>query len=118
MTPEIICSFISAVAMVAVAIVNTRNTKTTTAKIDKNHKETRNDMEIITLRHSIIQMIQSDIANFYFFNKIPSNFNAITESFADYEKRGGNHYVKQQVDDYIAWYSSLETQLDKFKKKG
>lgn len=117
MQPEIVGSIASAIAMVLVAIVNVLGNKKTSEKIDENHKESRKDMEIITLRHSIIQMIQSDISNFYFFNKIPSNYNAITDSFSEYESLGGNHYVKQQVDDYLEWYASLEDQLNEYKKK-
>lgn len=112
---EAIGTIATAISMAVVAVVNAIGNKKTTERIDKNHEETRNDMEVITLRHSILQMIQSDISNYYFFHKIPSNYNAIFDSYENYERRGGNHFVKEQVDDYRAWYESLEKQLDDYK---
>lgn len=68
----------------------------------------------------ILMLIMQDQINWEFYNRVPTNFDAITDEYADYHANGGNGKVTKAVNDYKSWFTSVEKELieiENFKKE-
>lgn len=59
--------------------------------------------EMHAARQSILQLILEDKVAVMSGN-LPENYQAVMSEFDDYEKNGGNHYVKGKIEEYTKWY--------------
>lgn len=64
----------------------------------------KNDM--YAAKQSILQLIMEDKLA-VMEGRPPENYQHILNEFDDYERAGGNHYVRQKVEKYITWYNNL-----------
>lgn len=70
-----------------------------------NKKSTRR-AEMHAARQSILQLILEDKVA-VMSGSVPENYQAVLSEFDDYEKNGGNHYVKGKVEEYTKWYKEV-----------
>lgn len=60
-------------------------------------------IEMYNAKQSIFQMIIEDKIRIIEGN-IPENYQIILNEYDTYNKKGGNSYVHEKVEDYIKWY--------------
>ena len=70
----------------------------------------KKEMEMHNAKQSILQMITEDKVRVLSGN-IPENYQAILLESDIYDKKGGNSYLHEKVNDYKDWYANN-------KKKG
>ena len=67
---------------------------------------TRRDNYIHNAKQSILQLIVEDKIR-VMEGGIPENKQNILKEYDDYNKHGGNRYVKEKVNNYTKWYSAI-----------
>ena len=67
---------------------------------------TRKDNYMHNAKQSILQLIVEDKIR-VMEGGIPENKQNILKEYDEYNKKGGNSYVKEKVDNYVKWYGSV-----------
>ena len=67
---------------------------------------TRKDNYMHNAKQSILQLIVEDKIR-VIEGAIPENKQNILKEFDEYNKKGGNSYVHEKVENYIKWYSAI-----------
>ena len=66
----------------------------------------KRDNYIHNAKQSILQLIVEDKIR-VMEGGIPENKQNILKEYDDYDKHGGNSYVKEKVENYKKWYSAI-----------
>ena len=105
MDPAISQIIVAAITVCVPACVTIVTTKSVKKQANKH-----------SARQSILQLILEDKVR-VIEGGLPENYQAILDEYDEYVKNGGNSYTHAKVEDYKAWYSSINNRKDKNAKR-
>lgn len=98
-------SIIIELVKVAVPVVTTLVTSLVSLKMSIRH----------AAKQSILQMIMEDEFSWEIYRKFPVNYGNIMDEYAVYHKAGGNGEVTKKVEEYKAWYTRNEQEMQNMR---
>lgn len=71
-------------------------------------------------RQDILNLITEDYVAYSLMNRMPANKRRILDEFDTYKKNSGNSYLHEKIEEYLAWYKTINDDITKniCKKNG